>query len=129
MSEAAHMMTGSPLPQNGPRYPGSVGRPAGVQLTIRDASNGKEVMGKGDKKECRGEVCIRGKNVMLGYLNNEKANKEGYWKGEKEGKEWRWFRTGDEGYLTEEGYLVLTGRLKEVSRLRQFSLFYLGIPG
>jgi oxalate---CoA ligase len=115
MSEAAHMMTGSPLPHNGPRYPGSVGKPSGVQLTIRDPINGKEIKGKGDHKESRGEVCIRGKNVMLGYLNNEKANKEGYWEGEREGKEWRWFRTGDEGFLTEEGYLVLTGRLKEVS--------------
>ena len=112
MSEAAHMMTGSPLPSNGPRYPGSVGKPAGVELTIRDPSTGREVPGRGDGS--RGEVCIRGKNVMLGYLNNDKANKEGYWDGEREGKESRWFRTGDEGYLTEDGYLILTGRLKEV---------------
>jgi long-subunit acyl-CoA synthetase (AMP-forming) len=91
-----------------------VGKPAGVGLTIRDPSNGKEITSKGDKKESRGEVCIRGKNVTLGYLNNEKANKEGYWEGEKKGDEWRWFRTGDEGFLTEEGYLILTGRLKEV---------------
>ncbi len=116
MSEAAHMMTGSPLPHNGPRYPGSVGRSAGVDLSIRDTATGKELTGRGDKKENRGEVCIRGKNVMLGYLNNEKANKEGYWPGEKSGNEHRWFRTGDEGFLTDEGYLILTGRLKEVRR-------------
>jgi acyl-CoA synthetase (AMP-forming)/AMP-acid ligase II len=111
MSEAAHAMCGSPLPKNGPRYPGSVGKPQGVELTIRSAEDGKE-LAQGQ----RGEVCIRGKNVMLGYVNNEKANKEGFWDGGARG---RWFRTGDEGYLTEEGYLVLTGRLKEVSPLER----------
>lgn len=121
MSEAAHAMCGSPLPKNGPRYPGSVGKPQGVDLTIRDPSTGKNVptakQGEEEKKG-RGEVCIRGKNVTLGYLNNEKANKEGYWAPEelnfKNDKTKRWFRTGDEGYLTQEGYLVLTGRLKEL---------------
>lgn len=106
MSEAAHAMCGSPLPKNGPRFPGSVGKPQGVELTIRSVTDGGEL-----KQGERGEVCIRGKNVMLGYVNNEKANKEGYWEGGEGG---RWFRTGDEGYLTEQGYLVLTGRLKEV---------------
>ena len=115
MSEAAHQMCASPLPKNGPRYPGSVGVPQGVGLSIRNADNGKEVKTKGEKG--RGEVCIRGRNVMLGYVNNEKANREGYWDAEDSqgAKEKRWFRTGDEGYLTDEGYLVLTGRLKEVS--------------
>ncbi|GHJ89791.1 hypothetical protein NliqN6_6193 [Naganishia liquefaciens] len=111
MSEAAHAMCGSPLPHNGPRYPGSVGKPQGVELTIRAPEDGRAVTAPGE----RGEVCIRGKNVMLGYVNNEKANKEGYWPGENgRGAEARWFRTGDEGYLTQEGYLVLTGRLKEL---------------
>lgn len=117
MTEAAHQMCSSPLPKHGERYPGSVGKPQGVDVSIRDASSGKEVTTKGDKG--RGEVCVRGKNVTLGYLNNEKANKEGYWEPEeaqlKGQKEARWFRTGDEGYLTSEGYVVLTGRLKEVS--------------
>lgn len=114
MSEAAHQMCSSPLPKNGPRYPGSVGIPQGIQLTIRNADSGSEIKVKGEKG--RGEVCLRGKNVMLGYVNNEKANKEGYWDAEdaKGDKGKRWFRTGDEGYLTEEGYLVLTGRLKEL---------------
>lgn len=88
-----------------------VGMPQGVGVSIRSTDSGKEVKGEG-----RGEVCIRGKNVTLGYVNNPKANREGYWPpDEKElvgQKHQRWFRTGDEGYMTKEGYIVLTGRLK-----------------
>lgn len=54
-----------------------------------------------------GEVCIKGKNVTLGYHNNPKANQENW---TKDG----WFRTGDQGFLDEEGYLTLTGRIKEL---------------
>lgn len=53
-----------------------------------------------------GEVCIRGDNVMSGYLNNANANKEAFAGG--------WFHTGDQGFLDQDGYVTLTGRLKEL---------------
>jgi oxalate---CoA ligase len=53
-----------------------------------------------------GEIVIRGENVTAGYETNDKANAEAFTHG--------WFRTGDQGTLTEDGYLSLTGRLKEI---------------
>jgi len=96
MTEASHQMTSNPLPPM-KRKAGSVGIAQGVELGIFDE--------KGLRAE-RGEVCIRGRNVAEGYLNNRKANEDNYFEG--------WFRTGDQGFLDEEGYLFLTGRLKEL---------------
>ena len=53
-----------------------------------------------------GEIAVRGKNVMLGYMNNEEANKAVFKNG--------YFLTGDMGYLDRDGYLFITGRKKNV---------------
>jgi acyl-CoA synthetase (AMP-forming)/AMP-acid ligase II/thioesterase domain-containing protein/acyl carrier protein len=99
MTEAAHQMSSNPLPP-GKRKPGSVGLPAGPDVAIMDASG--NLLDPG----ARGEVVIRGPNVMPGYLDNPDANQSAFVHG--------WFRTGDEGWVDPEGYLVLTGRLKEL---------------
>ncbi len=99
MTEAAHQMASSPLPP-GKRIPGSVGIAAGPEVAIMDITG--NMLAAGDI----GEIVIRGENVTLGYENNDKANAEGFTNG--------WFRTGDQGTLTEDGYLTLTGRLKEI---------------
>lgn len=98
MTEAAHQMTSNPLP---PRVhkPGSVGVPAGPQVSILD-EHGHHL-----RTERRGEVVVRGPNVFAGYENDEGANATSFVDG--------WFRTGDEGFLDQDGYLHLTGRLKE----------------
>ncbi len=58
----------------------------------------------------RGEIVIRGVNVMLGYYSNKKANVKAFQNG--------WFRSGDEGfYISDEKdrhYFFITGRLKEL---------------
>ncbi len=99
MTEAAHQMTSNPLPP-GERLPGSVGPGTGVDVTIMDEQG--RLLPEGD----RGEVVIRGRNVIEGYEDNPQANADSFTGG--------WFRTGDEGTMDEHGYLTLTGRLKEL---------------
>lgn len=100
MTEAAHQMTSSPLPPS-KRYPGSVGIGQGVDVKILD-QDGKEV-----PRGSEAEICIRGENVMKGYLNNPEANKSSF---TAEG----FFRTGDQGKQDTDGYVVITGRIKEL---------------
>ena len=47
----------------------------------------------------RGEVVIKGANVIRGYENNPEANASSFVDG--------WFRTGDQGFLDADGYLTL----------------------
>ncbi|MES2765706.1 MAG: class I adenylate-forming enzyme family protein [Bacteroidota bacterium] len=58
----------------------------------------------------RGEIVIRGTNVMKEYYENPKANEETFKNG--------WFRSGDEGFFKkdEQGrdFYFITGRLKEL---------------
>jgi long-chain acyl-CoA synthetase len=81
---------------------GSVGTPVlGAEIQIRD-ENGKQ-MGVGEK----GEICIRARNIMKGYLDNPEANETAFWDGE-------WFRSGDIGLFDEDGYLYIVDRLKDM---------------
>ncbi len=101
MTEASHQMSSSPLPP-GARIPGTVGQATGVEVAIMADENTGELATTGD----RGEVVIKGENVMWGYHNNDEANADAFVNG--------WFRTGDQGILAADGYLTLTGRLKEL---------------
>lgn len=71
-----------------------------LELKICD-SNGNELPAGG-----KGEIVVRGKNVMTGYWKNEKATRETIRDG--------WLYTGDLGYLDEEGFLYVLGREKSL---------------
>lgn len=54
----------------------------------------------------KGEIVVKGENVMLGYWKNEKASAEAL----KDG----WLYTGDMGYLDKDGFLYVLGRFKSL---------------
>jgi acyl-CoA synthetase (AMP-forming)/AMP-acid ligase II len=92
-------MASNPMPPAA-RKPGSVGRGTDVQISIMDAGGRHLAPGE------RGEVVIKGPNVIKGYENSPEANATSFTDG--------WFRTGDQGFLDADGYLTLVGRIKEL---------------
>ncbi len=54
----------------------------------------------------RGEIVIRGENVMQGYWKNERATRETIRDG--------WLYTGDMGYVDQDGFLYVLGRFKSL---------------
>ena len=97
MTEAASMITANPL--DGPRKPGSAGRPAGAQVRI--SLPGGRPAAAGDI----GRVQIRGAGVITAYASGGRPDAI-----DDEG----WLDTGDLGYLDADGYLFLAGRSDDV---------------
>jgi long-chain acyl-CoA synthetase len=81
---------------------GSVGTPAaGVEIQIRDAE------GQTLEQGMEGEICVRGRNIMRGYLNNPEGTRAAFWEND-------WFRSGDIGRFDLDGYLYIVDRLKDI---------------
>ena len=79
---------------------GSVGTAVGsVEVSIRDEKGGPVDLAPG-------EICIRGRNIMKGYLNMPEETRAAFW-GD-------WFRSGDVGCLDRQGYLYIVDRLKDL---------------
>jgi long-chain acyl-CoA synthetase len=84
-----------------PIKPGSVGQ-AYYSQEVEIMDENHNILPYGE----RGEICIRGDALMLGYLNKPEATAEVIRDG--------WLHTGDIGSMDEEGYLYFHGRLKEM---------------
>ena len=76
------------------------------EMGIFDAAGDGKRLGPGQ----RGEICIRGHNLMKHYYQRPDANASAFSFG--------WFRSGDEGFyeVDEQGreFFFITGRLKEL---------------
>ncbi len=84
-----------------PSKPGTVGQAIfGVEIKCFD-DNDREV-----ERGTRGEIVMRGTNVMKGYYKRPEATAEAFRSG--------WFHTGDIGILDEEGYLTIVDRKKDM---------------
>ncbi len=80
---------------------GSSGKPVkNMELKILDADGNELPIGE------KGEICVKGDNVMLGYWNNPTATAEALING--------WLHTGDMGYVDKDGFLYVLGRFKSL---------------
>ncbi|CAD6265308.1 unnamed protein product [Miscanthus lutarioriparius] len=62
-----------------------------------------------------GEICIRGKQLMKGYLNNPEATANTI---DSEG----WLHTGDIGYVDDDDEIFIVDRLKELIKYKGFQV-------
>ncbi len=76
----------------------------GIEVRIADEGNAALPAG------ARGEIQVRGWNVMRGYYKNPEATAKTF---TPDG----WLRTGDIGVLTDDGRLRMVGRTKDVFRV------------
>jgi long-chain acyl-CoA synthetase len=93
-----------------PRKAGSIGYPVwGVEMCIVDDEDNPLPDGE------RGEICIRGHNIMKGYLGRPDATKEALKGG--------WFHSGDIGYRDEDGCYWIVDRKKDMILRGGFNVY------
>jgi long-chain acyl-CoA synthetase len=93
-----------------PRKPGSIGYPVwGVEMQILDQNDRPLPDGE------PGEICIRGHNVMKGYLKQPEATKEAMRGG--------WFHSGDIGVRDADGAFTIVDRKKDMILRGGFNVY------
>src|SRR5829696_289496 len=106
MTETSPVTHSSPAPPLDIKF-GSVGVAApNTECKIIDLETGVP-LGPGD----RGEICVRGPQVMIGYLNNPEATAQTI---DSDG----WLHTGDIGYADEDGHFFIVDRAKELIKYK-----------
>ncbi|HJZ82651.1 MAG TPA: 4-coumarate--CoA ligase family protein, partial [Pyrinomonadaceae bacterium] len=90
---------------------GSVGTVApNTECKLLDPATGEEV---GPHQE--GEICVRGPQIMRGYLNNPDATAQTI-------DSDNWLHTGDIGYADEDGHFFIVDRVKELIKYKGFQV-------
>ena len=104
----------SPVSHTAPRgkhKPGTIGPVLpNMECRIVDPETGEDA-----EQGERGELWMRGPNIMKGYLNNEEATRETI-------VEDGWLRTGDVAILDEDGYFAIVDRVKELIKYKGFQV-------
>ncbi|KPV44783.1 acyl-CoA synthetase [Alicyclobacillus ferrooxydans] len=99
--------------RSGTRKPGTVGVPVfDTEVKIVAADGSSDVpLPSGEE----GEVCIRGPQVMMGYLNQPEVTNSVLRDG--------WLYTGDIGVLDEDGYLSIVDRKKDLLIYKGYNVY------
>jgi len=110
MTEVVVAVTGLPL-EDAVIKPGSVGPLLpNVEARIVDVASGTDL-----GHDERGELLVRGPNVMRGYLNRPAESQAMI---QSDG----WMHTGDVGYFDSDGHLYIVDRLKELIKYKGYQI-------
>ncbi len=105
--------TGTFTPRTGPVKEGSCGMPLPqIQMKFIDVAEPEREVNLGE----RGEICVKGPNVMKGYWKKPEATAaamtaDGF------------FRTGDVGAMDDDGYVYIVDRTKDMLLVGGFNVY------
>jgi len=95
--------------------PGTVGVPVpGTAIKTVDPDTGEDL-----PRGAVGVICVKGPQVMLGYLNKPEATAQVLRDG--------WYSTGDLGYVDPDGFLKITDRLSRFSKIAGEMVPHMGL--
>ncbi len=110
LTEASPVTHANPL--HGEQRAGSIGLPvADTDCKIIDLEDPDHELGVGE----RGELCVRGPQVMLGYWNRPEETALAIRNG--------WLHTGDVAIMEPDGYFKIVDRLKEMINVSGFNVY------
>lgn len=110
LTESSPVTHANPL--HGEQRAGCIGLPvADTDCKIVDLNDPDRVVGIGE----RGELCVRGPQVMLGYWNRPEETALAIRNG--------WLHTGDVAVMHADGYFQIVDRLKEMIIVSGFNVY------
>lgn len=99
-------------PFDGSARPGAIGLPVpDTDCKIVDLTDPEKILGPGE----RGELCVRGPQVMLGYWNRPEETARTIING--------WLHTGDIAVMDDDGFFWIVDRLKEMIIVSGFNVY------
>jgi len=116
ISEAYGLTECSPAvtmnPAGGLERMGTVGQAVpGTALKCIDDQGNEVAVGE------RGELCVKGPQVMKGYWKRPDASKDAFT------EDGEWFRTGDVAIIDEDGFVSIVDRIKDMILVSGFNVF------
>ena len=111
LTEVTMGATGGPAALSAVRKIGTVGLPVADTQVKLVTEGSEEPLPVGE----HGEVCIRGPQVMIGYLNRPEETAAVLVDG--------WLHTGDIGVLDEDGYLAIVDRKKDMLIYKGYNVY------
>jgi len=110
LSEASPVVTSNPL--EGPVKAGSIGMPlVGTMVSLRDLADPAKEVPRGEK----GEICVRGPQVMKGYYKRPEDTAE-----QMVGE---FLRTGDVARMDPDGFFFIEDRIKDLIISSGFNVY------